>query len=355
MTAQRPIPLRPDPDLVRDRAVASLTRATIAASLHALDRSRSISDLVRKWDDHRTVDLILRAATTPAMTTTTGWARELGIISAAFLDVLTVQSAGADLMKRGIGLNFDGAAQIACPGISIPAADFVGEGSPIPAVQGVTSAGPTLLPHKIGVITSLTGEMVRSSSAEDLVRQVLIESTGPAVDKAMFSATAGDAIRPAGILNGIAALTAAAAGPSKGELLVNDVQALATALGPVSGNGGIVLVASPDAAAALVLRLPAAVQWPVLTSGSLAARTVIAVAANAIVSAVEGVPQIDTSTQASFHRETAPGAIVDVGGVAARPVGSLWQVDEVGLKLTWHISWSVRDPRGVAWMQGVNW
>jgi len=279
------------------------------------------------------------------------------IISAAFLSALVPQSAGADLMQRGIELNFAGAAQISCPGISIPAADFVGEGSPIPAAQGVTSAGPTLLPHKIAVITSLTGEMVRSTVAEDLVKQVLIESTGPAVDKAMFSATAGDAIRPAGILNGIAPITptAAGGGTNKNQVLVDDIQLLAAAVAPVAGNGGIVLVASPDAAVALVLRLPSSVEWPVLTSGSLAARTVIAVAANAIVSAVEGVPLIDTSTQASFHRETAPGAIVDVGGVAARPVGSLWQVDEVGLKLTWNISWAVRDPRGVAWMQGVNW
>src|SRR5262245_19841241 len=122
------IPLRPDPVAFRERGMTSLTRAVIAASLHALDRSRSVGDIIRKWDDQRTVDLILRAASTPATTTGAGWARELGVISAAFLDVLTPQSAGADLMQRGIGLNFNGAAQISCPAISIPTADFVGEG-----------------------------------------------------------------------------------------------------------------------------------------------------------------------------------------------------------------------------------
>jgi hypothetical protein len=150
-------------------------------------------------------------------------------------------------------------------------------------------------------------------------------------------------------------LTPAAAGQSKGEILVDDLQKIATALGPVAGNSNIVLVGSSDAAAALKMRLPEGAEWPVLTSNSLAAKTVIGVATSCIVSAIDGVPQIEASKEAAIHYDTVPGEIVDIGGVRAAPVGSLYQTDNVGLKLRWPISWALRDARGIAFMTGVNW
>ena len=184
---------------------------------------------------------------------------------------------------------------------------------------------------------------------------MLLESVGPALDAAMFSVAAGDDERPAGLMNGIAPLTAASAG-DKTETIVDDVQALAVAVAPVAGNNQIVLVASPELAVALALRMPSALTWPVITSSSLAPKTVIAIAANALVSAVDGVPAIEASAFASVHRETVPGEIADIGGVMARPIGSVFQTDEVALKMRWPISWALRDPRGLAWMNGdVNW
>jgi hypothetical protein len=333
-------------------SIAPLVRAVIATGLGTLDKTaRPVEHARRQWGDDRAIELVLRAATAPA---TLAGNPALAHIAVAFLDTLVPVSAGADLLSRGVGLNFNGAASIKAPAISIPVADFVAEGAPIPVVQSVTSAGPTLTPHKLAVITSLTGEMIRNSNAETLVRQVLIESTGPAIDKVLFSANAAATDRPAGLLNGIAALTPAAAG-EKAQVIVDDLQALALAIAPVAGNGNIVLVASPDAAVALRLRLPQTVEWPVLTTNSLAARTVIMVAANAVISAVEGTPQIDASQEASLHRDTAPADIVSAGGVVATPVGTLYQTDSVGLRLRWPISWALRSSAGLAWMTSVNW
>jgi hypothetical protein len=267
---------------------------------------------------------------------------------------LVPTSAGADLLARGIGLNFDGAASISVPGITIPTGDFVAEGAPIPAVAAVTSAGPTLSPHKLAVITSLTGEMMRNANAETLVRQVLIESTGPAIDKALFSTTAGDTTRPAGLLNGITPLTPAAPG-AKTEAMQEDLGALATAVAPVAGNGQIAVIAAPAEAVAIGLRLPREPAYPVLTSAQLATGTVIAIALPALVSAVEGSPQIDASTQAEFVRDTAPTAIDGAMTPPLQLVGSLYQTDEVGLRLRWPISWALRTSAGLAWMQSVNW
>jgi hypothetical protein len=333
-------------------SIAPLIRAVIATALGTLDKTaRPVEHARQRYGDDRTLELVLRAATSPA---TLAGTPALAHVVAAFLDALVPVSAGADLLRRGIGLNFNGAAQLVAPAISIPVADFVAELAPIPVVQSVTSGGPTLLPHKLAVITSLTGEMIRNTNAETLVRQVLIESTGPAVDKVLFSTAAAGTDRPAGLLNGIAALAPAAAG-EKAQIIVDDLQTLALAVAPVAGNGNIVLIGSPDAAVALRLRLPQTVEWPVLSSSSLAARTVIMVAANAVVSAVEGTPQIEASQEASLHRDTAPADIVSSAGVVATPVGTLYQTDSVGLRLRWPISWARRDARGIAWLTAVNW
>jgi hypothetical protein len=346
------IPLVPDRQSVNRAAVRSLTRAVIASGLTALDKSNRPSEFARRmWGDDRTTELVLRAAVTPA---TLAGNPAIAQVAASFLDVLVPMSAGADLLNRGVKLDLAGLAQINVPAISIPIADFVGEGAPIPVQIEPTSIAATLVPHKLAVITSLTGEVLRSPNAEALVRQALIESTGPAIDKVLFGTTAAASDRPAGLRAGIAGLTPAGAG-EKAQAIVDDLQALALAIAPVAGNGNIVLVASPDAAVALRLRLPQTVEWSVLTSSSLAAKTVIAVAANAIVSAVEGAPQIDASSQAAFVRDTVPQEIVTAAGTVATSVGSMFQTDEVGLRLRWPISWALRASNGLAWMTGVNW
>jgi hypothetical protein len=331
--------------------VASFVRAALCVGLATLEKSRPDAVARRTFSDHR-LDLLLRAAQTPTALANTP---ALSQVTVAILDALVPVSAAVDLFQRGVGLNFNGAAQITVPGVAIPTASFVAEGQPIPVRQAPTSPGPILSPHKLATITALTGEMMRSANAETLIRQVLVESTGPALDAAVFSASAATASQPAGLLNGIAPLTATPTGGTKGEILVDDLQKIATALGPVAGNGNIILVGSPDAAAALKMRLPATVEWPVLTTNSLAARTVVGIATAAVVSAVQGVPQIEASSQAEIHYSDTPGEIVDIGGVRAAPVGSLYQTDTVGLKLKWPISWGLRDPRGIAWLQNINW
>jgi hypothetical protein len=344
------LPLRPDPDAARERSVRSLTRAAIATGISALDKQTHPQEFVKRtWDDHCS-DMILRAAVTP---TSFAGSPALAHVSVAFLESLVPISAGSDLLRRGLGLNFNGAASIRVPGITIPSSDFVGEGSPIPAPLVTTSAGPTLSPFKIAALSSLTNEMMRSPNAEDMVRQVLIESTGPALDKQLFSTNAAASDRPAGLRNGIAGLTPAAAG-EKAQAIVDDLQTLAAAIAPVMGNGNIVLIASPDAAVALHLRLYTE-EWPVLTSAQLPAKTVIMVAANAIVSAVDGAPMVDASSQTAFVRDTVPQEIVTAAGTPATSVGSVYQTDEVLLRLRWPISWALRSSNALAWMTGVNW
>ena len=109
--------------------------------------------------------------------------------------------------------------------------------------------------YKLATIVNLSGEMVRHSNAEALVRQVLSENVGVSLDSAMLSAAAGvSGVRPPGILNGIAALTPTAAGSSAFDAMVADLEKLVTATASVSGNGGIVFVCAPAQALAIQLR-----------------------------------------------------------------------------------------------------
>lgn len=347
------IPLKLDRQSLRDEAVSSFVRAAMCVGIAGLEKSRP-SEVARRSFSDSQVELVLRAAVAPtALSNTPALTR----VAVALLDALIPMSAGVDLLRRGVGLNFDGAAQINVPGVAIPSATFVAEGAPIPVRQAPTSPGPSLVPHKLATITALSGELMRSSNAETLVKQALIESAGPGIDSVLFSANAASSSSPAGLLAGISALTPSAGGTgnAKSEILVDDLQKLAGAIGPVAGNGDIVLVGSPDAAAALKMRMPMGAEWPVLMTSSLVARTVIAIAAAAVVSAINGVPEIDTALEASIHYDDAPGDIADIGGVFARPVGSMFQTDTIALKLRWPISWALRDVRGIAFMTGVNW
>jgi hypothetical protein len=346
-----PLPLRPDPDARRVAAVRSLTRAAIASGVAALEKTTRASDYIRQtWQGDNVADLVLRAAVSPA---SVAGNPALAHVAVAFLESLVPLSARAALLNRSIGLNFAGAASIRVPAIAIPTTDFVGEGAPIPAPIETTSAGPTLTPFKLAALASLSNEMMRSPNAEDMVRAVLIESTGPALDKQIFSTNAAASDRPAGLRNGITGLTPAAAG-EKAQAIVDDLQTLATALGPVAGNGNIVLVASPDAAVALRLRLYTE-EWPVLTSSQLPVRTVLMIATNSVVSAMQGAPIVDASTQTAFVRDSTPMEIVSSPGTVATSVGSVYQTDETLLRLRWPISWALRSSAGLAWMTGVNW
>jgi hypothetical protein len=123
----QPIPLRPDPGARRDAVITSLVRASIAAAHNAFDKNvRAVEYAKQHWGsvEARSVELVTRAASAPAMTTTTGWAAELAHVATQFIASLVPQSAGADLLGRGLQLRFDGLASISLPTITQGQAAF---------------------------------------------------------------------------------------------------------------------------------------------------------------------------------------------------------------------------------------
>jgi len=343
-----PVPLRPDFYAVQDRTISALVRSAIATAHGTYNKAIRVPDYARKtWGTEaaREVGLMLRAATVPATTTQSDWAGLFAQVTVTFLSSLVPASAGADLLGRGLQLRFEGAGAISLPTMSAGQAAFVGQSAPIPIVAYQTTAGIKLEPHKLALGCTLTYEMLSTPSAEDAVRAALTESAAQGLDAVLFSASAATADQPAGLLNGITATTKSTQTiPS--EAMVADLATLCGAIARVAGSN-IAIVAAPEQAVSIALRLPQ-LPYVVLASKALAAGSVIAVATNALVSAFENVPRIESSREVAQAADTAP--------VADAPATmSVFQTDNIALKLILPASWGLRAPGAIAFTTGVAW
>jgi uracil phosphoribosyltransferase len=131
--------------------------------------------------------------------------------------------------------------------------------------------------------------------------------------------------------------------------------ALASAIAPMAGAGNIVWIVNRAQQIPLVMRPPAIpANVTILPTTAIPAGTVIAAAANAIVSAL-GLPVFEAATQVQLHLNDAPLDIVGSGGVVAAPQLSTFQSASIAIKMTMGASWGVRSSNAVAFMTGVNW
>jgi Phage capsid family len=324
----------------------SFVRLMVAKTIGAVRGVSPVEVADQMWPNDRIfAQVVTRAASAPAMTTVTGWAAELvqKVVSDA-LEALGPASAGAQVLRRGLVLNFDGGT-ISAPGLvaEFGNAGFVAEGQPIP-VRQLAATAAQLLAHKLAAIGVLTREMVESSNAEQLVGDVLIRAAGRMLDEVLFDANPGDAARPAGLRNGVVA-TAASNNSEAIEAVFEDVAALINAVAPVAGNGPFVLVASPGRAAMMGFRFNNQSTNVTMLGSSAVVNDLLCIAPAALVSALSPEPDIETSTAATLHMDTAPGAVGTAG-----PHRSLFQIDAIALKMRWPATWALRDARGFAWM-----
>ena len=221
-----------------------------AAALLSYTTGRSREDIVksRHADDEASL-IITRAAQPTGLTTYTGWAAEL--VQTATAGLLLQRSPSrilTGLSAAGTTLNFDSSGGI----IKIPsttatpsiAGSFVGEAQPIPVRRmGFTSI--ELRPHKMGVITRYSRELADLSnpSIESVVRAEIIRTTNIVADTLLIDATVGSATRPAGILNGVSALTATAGG-GYGAIL-GDIKKLTAPFYTANAGTNLVMLMNP--------------------------------------------------------------------------------------------------------------
>jgi hypothetical protein len=347
----RPLPLRVDYDALDRHAVTSFIRSTIALANASLNPGMRVDEFIRqRWgsDTGRSVDWLTRAASTPAQTTVPGWAADLAHVTKIFIASLVGISAGADLLQRGLRLSFDGAGSILLPLINPGSTSFLREGAPIPVRQFQTLAGATLVPCKLSTISVVTREMIEGGNAEVVITAKLTESVGPALDAALFSTSVATPDAPAGLLAGVTALTPSTASVLRDAMMM-DLSTLVGAVARVAANSETCIVAAPEQAAAI--RLMAEIDdYPVMASAALPKGTVIAVAAAALASAFDGVPQVESSRQVALQMDDTSPGMPDVGKTM-----STFQTDSTAIKMRMSASWVLRAINAIAWMQNVSW
>lgn len=344
----------------------------------------------------RDLELVVKAATAPAMTNVVGWAQELvGANVRALMDTIKPVSVYPRLAARGSDLTFDGMVPIVLPYRqygTVPGSEpantaydkrlagaFVGEGAPIPVRQGLFKS-LTLSPYKMGVISAFTREMAFSSTPamEQIIREAIAEDTAWVLDMALFSDEAAvPGVRPAGLFNGISGLTPAAAGP---DAALTDIKALVGAVIGAGGGRSVVLIMNPLQAMGLSFMTEGGVFLfrdevargtlmgvSLITSTTIPPGEVYCMDAGEFASGT-GDPVFDVSDQATLHMDdgsypanfTAPTVLPIVGGTSAAPtpaapVRSLWQTASIAVRMLMNVSWGMRRAGMVAFMIGVNW
>lgn len=358
-----------------------VVRSAVVQALAYIERRNPMDIMRERYGEDEAVkamvDIVSKAASAPATTTTTGWAAELvQTATLDFLETLTPLSIYPALRDRGGRFTFGRNGVVSIPSrASTPtvAGSFVAQGGAIPVRQAAFNA-VTLTPKKMAVITTFTREIAEHSTPaiEALLRQAIAEDTAVAIDTVLLDSTAASTTRPAGLKNGVTGLTATSGGGFAA--LVGDLKALVGAL--ITSSGGNlrapVFLMNPVQALSISMTQNAGGDfpfanimsdgtlqgYPVIQSATVAAGNVFLVDAADFFSATGDEPRFSVSDQATLHMEdTAPTAIGTAGtpNVVAAPVRSLWQTDTIGLRMILDINWAMRRTGSVAFVTSVTW
>lgn len=321
---------------------------------------------------------ITRAASAPATTTTAGWAAELAITGqGAWFNALMAGSIFQPVASRGMNITLGRYNQISMPTRQATpsiAGSFVAEGAPIPVRQAAFTTVSIGL-KKMAVITSYTREIAEHSTPEieTILRQLIMDDTGVAVDTIFIDATSSTSIRPGGIRAGVAGQTPTAGGGFNA--LVGDLKLLVGILAAANAMGSLVWIMNPVQALSIGLTQNAGgdfpfqgeinqgrlLGYPVVVSSTVTAGMVILINASDLLVVQGDTPRFDVSDQATLHFEdTTPLQIGTVGSpnTVAAPTRSMFQTDSLALRMILPMNWALRraSPANcVAWVTGVTW
>lgn len=350
-----------------------IIRAAVCHALAHVTGKDPIRILEDRYRDHEATQVVVRAAVAGATTTTSGWAAELvETAMGAFMESLRPVSAFPRLAALGTSLSFGpGRAAIklpsraASPSIS---GSFVAEGAPIPVRRlGLTSV--TLSPHKMGVISVFSREIARLSNPaiEGLLRQEIQADTALTLDTLLLDATAGSATRPAGLTNGVSSLTESTAGGY--QAILEDLQALASPFDAANAGRNLVLLMNPAQARLLAMTPgPNASgfgwadqflgEFSRIVSTTIPAGNVYMIDAADFASAAGEAPEFEVSEQAVIHMEDTTPLQISTAGTPpalAHPTQSMFQTAQLALRMIMDVTWAMRRPGMVQWMDDVVW
>jgi HK97 family phage prohead protease/HK97 family phage major capsid protein len=376
----------------RERPMDLLVKTAVVHLKAFLGRRPIMEEWKSLYPERMDLEAICKAVTNPATQVAAGWAAELVETSMwDFMEALRPVSAYAQLAPRGIRFTFGTSGQIKIPRRNVVAGAagdlrgaFVGEGQPIPVRRG-NFGSVTLTPHKMAVISEFTREIAQHSTPqiEGLIRQGIIDDTAVAIDTALLDAVAGDAIRPAGLLNGVTPITGAAGGDITAA--ETDIQAALAPFIAANATSGLVWLVNPAKIIALQFKSTAVGVYPFkdqiangtlggvpyIQSNSVPTTKLILVRAADFASSSADTPEFDVSDVATIHEDDGgypvdqamrPGTstvlpLVDNAGtpVVAHPQRSLWQTASIGIRMLLGMDWAMRRAGMVQVVTGITW
>jgi len=338
------------PNIIRQRARSlepgtAFVRYCKALAAGRGDTMASIA-IAKEWRDSTPeVELVLRAASNPATTTTAAWAGAL---------VPTVQHMGSefiDLLRPATIIGRIPGLRRVPFNVSVPKQtgsgtyNWVGEGAPKP-VGSLAFTTVALAQYKIAGILTFTYELARSSepSAEQTFREEMIAGISGFMDAQFIDPAVAlvAGVKPASITNGVTGITATSDPLTDLTTLLNS---FVTANIPIAG---VVLIMSESNAFMLssqrTLNGEAVFPGLSITGGSIngvpiiassaAGTNIIALVPRYILYADDGGVTVDVSREASLQMVDNPGT-----PDATTVFRSLWQDNLVGLRAERFTAW----------------
>ena len=161
------------------------------------------------------------------------------------------------------------------------------------------------------------------------------------MDALLFSNTAATAAAPAGILYNVLAIPSA--GNTGAEGIADDLALFAEIIADSGiARDDMIVITTPALATKLRCLVSLKFSNEVLSSSSIPAGEVIAVAAGGLVSGFDGgVTDRGHEEPTPHFDDTAPADISDSGGTLATPTCSIWQIDALAIKVRGEVAWAV--------------
>jgi hypothetical protein len=351
------IPSREKPNAVW-RAVSALVRGHIA-SITADSMAKSM------YPDDSVTPVVLKAVSTQATTSNPSWAGSIlrYAVDQSIEDIVAMSVAWRLELAGALRVQMGNLSSVTVPGRSQNAANagqWVQEGQAIPVRQQAIYPGAKLTPQKLACIVTMTREITEASNIEDVLKMLMTEAAGMAIDNAMFSTSAATAAQPAGLLNGLTPLASSASTlgfDGCGQDLGTLVQDIATR----GGGRKAFFVGAPKQATSIrfwaggqFAVTPATDVLPVAASIGMPAGSVAAIEPESLAFSISD-PEFAITNVAALHQEdTSPQNITGGSPSPAVPVKSMFQTEAFALRMVVWASWGMRAPH-VSFMDAVPW
>jgi hypothetical protein len=256
------------------------------------------------------------------------------------------------------------------------AAGFVAENGAIPVVAGSIST-LSLQPHKMGIISAYSKEMMRRMTVADIagtIQNQMIGDTAEAIDTALLATTARSAgTTPAGLQNttetgaaNVNAITNAATGAGNATVaeILSDTNGVMSRANAIRVRSGAWLM-NPNQVRALEVKQDGTTghfafrdeiqqgrfrRLPIIESVNVTDGIVAFIGDGSMAFGSEHAPTFEESSDATMHFEGAsPTALSATGtpNTVAAPILSLFQNDLLGIKMTLGLDWRVTRQAGV--------